>query len=618
MRLRQGPARPLAIACSSALVCLALLTMPASGRVERDAATSAGSAAFRLVGSPIVTFEPHTGGDSYYVYLRLNRRVPRLRNGSPLAGVGLDRFGLTRFPAAPHPGQDKGWGIVGAGRAAPCYTQELEVPAGTKLLPAPHVGQSLQLRVYVYGAASVLRATVSLRRSHGGLTDEGPERRLGCRQAVAATVAPSSVAPSFGRAITVASAGVPELSAPPAVAVNAAGSSVVAWNALTGIVVRHVSAGGRLGAPQHLGPGFRPEVSIAANGTAAVIWEAMPSGGHGRRLLLGAIALAGKPFGTPQRLLSVTANVPDWSIVATDERVVAVWGQDVPGLEAATSAEIRYAIAAGSVRFGAPRTLALAYYASVGGAGVDAAGDVAVSYRTPLVLGPTPVNAQVAAAVLPAGARTFDAPQVLSAGTQQSLPSSEGDGDAVFSGPGGVAVGYSVEGTLPWLLQVSTLEPDLSYAASQTAGEVPNPPPSITTYNGPVVALPVEGGPVAAWTVGRDASAQAESPVTGALEAAGEQANGAFSAPEQLSPPSTVSQYPVAAATSDSAIVAWGEGRFDRERLVYSVRPAGASFSSPRTLGTGVLRNAALSGAGTHAVIAWIAGHRLLLAELAG
>jgi hypothetical protein len=423
--------------------------------------------------------------------------------------------------------------------------------------------------------------------------------------------------PSFGRAITVASSGVPELSAPPAAAVDASGSSVVAWNTVRGIVARRVSATGRLGAVQHLGPGSGPAVSIAPNGTAAVIWEWMPSGGHGRRLVLAAIAPPGRPFGAPQRLVLVQANVPDWSVVATDGGVVAVWGEDV-GSEPATDSEIRFAIAGGTGRFGSPRTLALAYYANLGGAAADAAGDVAVSYETPLVLGPSPANAQVAAAVLPAGAQTFDAPQVLSAGTEQSIPSSEGGGDSVFAGPGGVAVGYGVGGTLPWLLQVARLGTGLSFAAPQTAAEVPNPPPSIDSYSGPVVALPADGAPVAAWTVGRDASAQAESPVTGSLEVAGEQPNGSFSVPEKLSPPSTVSQYPVAASTTDSAIVAWGEGRFDRERLVYSVRSAGASFSPPRTLGTGVLRNAALAGAGTHAAIAWIAGRRLLMAELTG
>ncbi len=434
-----------------------------------------------------------------------------------------------------------------------------------------------------------------------------------CAQASTATVPPS-----FGRAITVASAGVPALSAPPSVAVDAAGSSVVAWNTRTGVLARSVDPSGRLGPTQRLGLGFAPDVSIAPDGEAAVIWQATPRGGHGRRLLLAAVAPPGRRFGSPQQLLSVTANVPDWSIVATDGRVVAAWGQDVPGREPSTGSEIRYAVAAGAARFGSPLTLALADNANLGGAVADAAGDVAVSYQTPPVLGPGPVNAQVAAAVLPAGAREFDVPKVLSADTEQSIPSSEGGADTVFAGPGGVAVGYGVQGTLPWLLRVSMLEPSLVFASAQTVAQVPNPPPSVTTYSGPVVALPAEGGPVAAWTVGREASARPKSPATGSLEVAAGQANGSYSTPEQLSSPSTVSQYPVAAATNDCAILAWGEGPFDRERLVYSVRPFGSSFAVPRTLGTGVLRNAALTGAGAHAVISWIAGHRLLVAELTG
>jgi hypothetical protein len=97
-----------------------------------------------------------------------------------------------------------------------------------------------------------------------------------------------------------------------------------------------------------------------------------------------------------------------------------------------------------------------------------------------------------------------------------------------------------------------------------------------------------------------------------------EQADGSFSAPVSLSPPATLSQYPVAAATDDTAIVAWGEGAFERERLVYSVRAAGRSFASPRGLARGVLRQPAIAAAGAHALIAWIAGTRLQMAVLNG
>ena len=312
--------------------------------------------------------------------------------------------------------------------------------------------------------------------------------------------------PGFGRAITLASAGVPNLSAAPSVAVDAAGSAVVAWDVRTGILVRTVNASGGMGPTQRVGSGFAPDVSIAPDGEAAVVWQAMPRGGHGRRLLLAAVAPPGGTFGPPQQLLSVNANVADWSIVATNSRIVAVWSQDVAGGGRASGSQISYAVAAGSARFGPARTLALADDASLGGVVADAAGDAVVSYQTPPALGPRAVNAQVAATVLPAGAREFDPPNVLSSDTEQSIPSSEAGGDTVFAGPGGVAVGYGVQGALPWLLRVSTLEPTLTFATAQTAGEVPNPPPYETTYSGPVVALPAEGGPVAAWTVGREAA----------------------------------------------------------------------------------------------------------------
>lgn len=106
--------------------------------------------------------------------------------------------------------------------------------------------------------------------------------------------------------------------------------------------------------------------------------------------------------------------------------------------------------------------------------------------------------------------------------------------------------------------------------------------------------------------------------LTGSLEAVTEQAAGGYSAPQRVSAPRTLSRYPTAAATSDCAILVWGEGYFDRERLVYSVREAAGAITAPRALATGVLREAALAGAGSHAVVAWIEGHRLGMAELNG
>jgi hypothetical protein len=110
----------------------------------------------------------------------------------------------------------------------------------------------------------------------------------------------------------------------------------VAWNTqLRGranlrIDVRRGGPSGHLGRVQQVGEGSSPEVSIAADGTAAVMWEGVARPGHGRSLLLASIAPPGMPFGRPQKLLLVKADVPYFSVVATNERVVALWGQGVP------------------------------------------------------------------------------------------------------------------------------------------------------------------------------------------------------------------------------------------------------------------------------------------------
>jgi hypothetical protein len=340
------------------------------------------------------------------------------------------------------------------------------------------------------------------------------------------------------------------------------------------------------------------------------MWEGVRPG-HGRSLLLASIARPGRRFGRPQRLLLVKANVPYFSVVATEERIVAVWGQGVPHGQPA----VRYAIAAHGHLFGPDETLGPSYEGSLDGAGTDAAGDVIVSYEAPPVA--STEDAHAAAAVLPAGASSFRAPETLASSLVGQHRFAQAEGKGLGDGPGGIAVGL-IAGATTTTLMSTTLGPGLSFSPPVVVGEIPNPSPYLTTYSGPVLALPAKGGPIAAWTVGRWSSAQTELPVTGSLMVSSEQAAGSFSAPVSLSRPATLSQYPVAAATDDTAIVAWGEGEFEREHLVYSVRSAGGSFTSPRGLARRVLRQPAMAGAGTHAVIAWIAGQRLQMAVLSG
>jgi hypothetical protein len=435
---------------------------------------------------------------------------------------------------------------------------------------------------------------------------------------VMASATPAAGASSFSAPTTVAASGLPELSAHPSVAVNASGESVVAWNAqLRGrakflIDVRRGEPSGHLGPVQQVGEGASPEVSIAANGTAAVMWSGGRPG-HDRELLVASIAAPGRPFGRPQKLLLAKATVPGFSIVATDERVVALWGQSPLHGQSA----VRYAIAAGGRRFGPAHTVGPSFDGFLDGAGADAGGDVIACYDAPPPASTD--NSRMAAAALPAGASSFRGPETLAPSlvAQNGNPYAEPDGANFGDGPGGIAMGFN-SGTASDALISTTLGPGLSFSPPVPVGKIPQRPDGLTTSSGPALALPSEGGQIAAWTVGRSSSGDTESSVTGSLMVSSEQADGSFSAPVSLSRPPTLSQYPVAAATDDTAIVAWGEGQAESEHLVYSVRAAGRSFTLPRRLARGVLRQATIAGAGKHAVIAWITGDRLQMARLTG
>jgi hypothetical protein len=435
---------------------------------------------------------------------------------------------------------------------------------------------------------------------------------------LASGVAPAlagAATPAFGKAQTLAAAGVPSLSPPPAVATNADGESVVAWLSVPGktgrLLVRRGDAAGHFGKAQTLttSPMIGPSVSIAADGAAAVTWQALSGG---KRKIEVAIARPGHGFGAAQTLASVSEDVVSTDVVAQAHRTVAVWGQDLAG---GNAGEVRYAVAGASDHFAAARTLAPAYLVPEVDASAAAAGDVIVAYKTPVSTTPQE-NSQVASAALPPTGTTFGAPQVVSAGTAQSLPDSEADGASLSAGPGGVALSYGIEGVLPWDMQVTTFA-DGAFGTPQTVGQVPNPPPGLNGYMGPVVAVPASGGQVAAWTPSTSADAEGGNLTSAELEVAVQQPDGSFAPPVQLTAGSTLSQYPVAAATTDLSIVVWTDGSFDSGSLKYTLHSAGG-FSTVRTLGGDVLRNAALAAAGRRAIVVWISGHALRYATLHG
>ena len=98
-----------------------------------------------------------------------------------------------------------------------------------------------------------------------------------------------------------------------------------------------------------------------------------------------------------------------------------------------------------------------------------------------------------------------------------------------------------------------------------------------------------------------------------------QQPDGVFAAAVQLTAPSEV---PIGsaqvAATTATAVVLWPTGPFERQRIRYVVRPAGAGVSTARTLTTDGGRGFALAAAGDLAIVGWVSGHTVRVATLQG
>jgi hypothetical protein len=404
---------------------------------------------------------------------------------------------------------------------------------------------------------------------------------------------------------------------------NVTGQSVVAWLGAAGSLwVRRGGENGTFAAPQSLAQGpispgtgldgiGPPAVSIAPDGTAAVGWARTVSGRHSI-----AVSVAGPTgsFGPAQTLAS--KGVPSVALVASSGRIVAVWDRGATG----NHAVISYAIAGASGRFGPARALATPTTALPNtfpdvSLAADQAGDVILAYRTaPSLAGPA--NSQLAGAALGVHANAFSAPTIVSAATAHALRGSEVETPVAAAGPGGVAVGYQLQGTRPWLMQVASVENDEAFAIPRTAGKVAYSPQSSgeMTLAGPVVAVPASGGETAAWTVGDFSPGQAAPRV--ALYAATQTPGGTFGPAIDLTRPSTNPTVPLAAATTDLSILVWDEfspsaHAYTTDSLDYTVRANTAGFTPPRTIssnpvGASEPRNVtALAAAGNHAIIAW-------------
>src|SRR5690349_11625265 len=94
---------------------------------------------------------------------------------------------------------------------------------------------------------------------------------------------------------------------PPALAVDEAGRTLVAWSDIRGRVHVRRGATGPSQVVSTKRHAFDASLALASDGSAAVLWTRF--GEHGRRTVEVAVAGPGGRFGRPQQLVSVVANV---------------------------------------------------------------------------------------------------------------------------------------------------------------------------------------------------------------------------------------------------------------------------------------------------------------------
>jgi hypothetical protein len=214
----------------------------------------------------------------------------------------------------------------------------------------------------------------------------------------------------------------------PAVAVNARGDAIVAWQRLDGanttVQATVRPAGGGFSTPVDLStPGQEaeePQVAIDASGGTYVVWRAV----HGTRgVAQASIGSVGASFSPPVDLSAAdrTANAPQVAVNAAGE-AVAVWATHGPdpallGVQAATRPV--------GGAFSAPAVLASGVLAAEPQVAIAASGETLAVWTQPFAA-PTP---SIVTAVRPAGSAAWS-----------SSTFADGDRPQVAMAPGGDAV----------------------------------------------------------------------------------------------------------------------------------------------------------------------------------
>lgn len=165
------------VALGSAWIAPAALAKEEGRPDARQRASSAGGV--QLVRQPIAAYGREGGQPIYFVYLRLNRPVPRNSNDSPAAAVRLGGLGLSRPPTS----SSMGFLSAPSSQGRYCYEQQLVLPQRPypPIVASPRPGLRLSFELIVRGRDTPLTTTVALRRRAGPAAGARPYlRELRC------------------------------------------------------------------------------------------------------------------------------------------------------------------------------------------------------------------------------------------------------------------------------------------------------------------------------------------------------------------------------------------------------------------------------------------------------
>jgi hypothetical protein len=321
------------------------------------------------------------------------------------------------------------------------------------------------------------------------------------------------------------------------------------------------------------------------------------------RRLRAAVARGSGRFGAPQTLLSVRANLSGYRVLPiASGRYLAIWWQGDPRTG---RHPVRYTLSSAKGRFAPARTLArdtgpLTRISAAVGPDESAL----AAWGTPLSSSPV-INQQLDAAILPPGGSRFGPPLHIRA--QRADNFAETDGIVAFGGPGGTALGWLEQGSLPELVRAA-FGP---FPPATSGGPTPETVLTVESNDlgkawaeGPALALPASGEPLAAWDLLGGAGGESERTTSGRIFAADRAPDGTYGPARRVSAPGTIATQLQAAASQTHAVVTWTIGPFPRYSPQFAVRDATGAFGPARPLTRDRMEDAPRLAASPAAVLA--------------